>query len=52
MKLISIRGENCVEARVRVIKRIAKTIATTVMDRCGYVGENGLGYLRIRMRWK
>jgi hypothetical protein len=31
MKLIRIRGENCVDARVRVIKRIAKTIATTVM---------------------
>ena len=30
-KLMRIRGENCVEASVSVIKKIAKTIETTVM---------------------
>ena len=30
-KLIRKRGENCVEASVRVISRIAKTIDTTVI---------------------
>jgi len=30
-KLTRIRGENCVEASVRVISRIANTIDTTVM---------------------
>ncbi len=30
-KLTRMRGENCIEARVNVIRRIAKTIETTVM---------------------
>src|SRR6516164_2148586 len=30
-KLIKMRGENCVDARVRVIRRIANTIDTTVI---------------------
>ena len=30
-KLTRMRGENCVEAKVSVISRIAKTIDTTVM---------------------
>src|ERR1035438_8051497 len=30
-KLRSIRGENCIDASVKVISRIAKTIDTTVM---------------------
>ena len=30
-KLTMIRGENCIEASVSVISRIAKTIDTTVM---------------------
>ena len=31
MKLIKMRGENCVDASVNVIRRIAKTMETTVM---------------------
>src|ERR1035437_1423964 len=31
MKLVMIRGENCIEAKVSVISRIAKTIETTVI---------------------
>src|ERR1035438_411856 len=34
-KLTMMRGENCMEARVRVISRIAKTIETTVMMEVG-----------------
>ena len=30
-KLIRMRGENCIEASVKVISRMAKTIDTTVM---------------------
>ena len=33
-KLIRIRGENCIEASVSVISRIANTIDTTVMIDC------------------
>jgi len=31
VKLTIIRGENCIEARVSVMSRIAKTIETTVI---------------------
>ena len=46
------RGENCMDASVSVISRIAKTIDTTVMIDVGDARQDHLGNLRIRVRGK
>jgi hypothetical protein len=49
-KLTMMRGENCIDARVSVISRMANTMDTTVMMEAAMSRQNDLGDLRVGVR--